>query len=137
MPSELRKLVGVPWVHQGRHPVHGLDCIGLVRQHLLMRGYKFKDRIDYGLDPDGTLWDELTRIIGKPVASGRGCVDSAIDGDVAVMEFARGVPRHVGVIDEFNNSPHLIHSDSSHKRVVHHPIDAAWRRCIVGIWRPV
>lgn len=135
MPTEARKYVGVPWVHQGRHPEHGLDCVGLVVLYLRARGIESQDRSDYGRDPDGSLRAELIRSIGSPVAEGRGSSAHALPGDVVIIEYAPRVPRHVAIVSEFNGQPYLIHSDSAHGRVVEHPIDDRWARRIVGVWR--
>ena len=37
---------------------------------------------DYGRDPDGSLRGELVRVLGDPVAEGRGCVSAARAGDI-------------------------------------------------------
>jgi len=41
-----RRLLGVPWVHQGRS-VHGVDCIGLVVLVEIAKGREVPDRADY------------------------------------------------------------------------------------------
>lgn len=128
MPAEARQYVGVPWLHQGRDPRHGLDCVGLVVRYVTARGYAVKDRKNYGRDPDGSLVHELCRLFGQPTNDPR-------PGDVVVMAYAAKLPRHVGILSEFNGQPHLIHADSRQGRVVEHPIDARWRKRIVGAWR--
>lgn len=41
-------VVGVPWVHQGRHREHGLDCIGLVTTSARLAGMAVWDDTEYG-----------------------------------------------------------------------------------------
>ena len=134
MPAEARKYVGVPWRHQGRNPEVGLDCVGIVALYLAHRGIRVRDRKDYGRDPDGSLWAEIVRCLGEPVSRR---AEDARPGDVVVMDFANGAPRHVGIVSEFQGVPHLIHADNSPtvRKVVEVPIDRRWARRITGVWR--
>lgn len=132
--DELRKCIGTPWKHQGRNPKVGLDCAGFGAHWLALNGIRVRDRKDYGRDPDGSLWAELCRCLGEPIAQGRDCAKRARPGDVVLMEYTFGAHRHVGVIaDAYGLS--LIHADSNMGRVVEHPLDARWARRIVGVWR--
>jgi cell wall-associated NlpC family hydrolase len=135
--EELRQCVGTPWVHQGRKPHVGFDCAGFGKHWLDLRGYKVIDRKDYGRDPDGSLYDEMCRVLGPPVALGSGAYSSARKGYMVMIQYSPNNPRHVGVIGEFQSEPYLIHADSHHKKVVEHPIDARWAKRIVGVWRVV
>lgn len=132
--DQLRQCIGTPWKHQGRKPGVGLDCAGLGAYWLALNGIRVRDRKDYGRDPDGSLWDEMCRCLGEPIAQGRNCAAKALPGDVALMEYTFGAHRHVGVIgDAYGLS--LIHADSNAKKVIEHPLDARWARRIVGVWR--
>lgn len=121
-----REYIGVPWKHQGRSRL-GIDCIGLVVVCARSCGLAVRDRTDYGRDPDGTI---LVALAAHLVPS-----DGMSAGDVALLEYARGIPRHVGIIGEQPEGLSLIHADSRAGKVVEHLIDARWRRRIVGVWR--
>ena len=114
------------WVHQGRS-VHGIDCIGLVVACVRACGLPVRDRTDYGRDPDGTLVDALDAHLVR--------VDDRRLGDVALIEYAPGVPRHVGILGSNGGQQTLIHADTRHGRVVEHPLCRRWQRRIVGVWR--
>lgn len=137
MVAEARQFVGVPWKHQGRDPATGIDCVGLVVLYLRQLGIEPDDRADYGPDPDGSLWAEICRCLGAPVATGRGSAREARAGDVVVLEFTSRAPRHVGIVSEFQGAPHLIHADSAKtvRKVVEIPLDRRWASRIVGVWR--
>lgn len=132
--AELRECIGTPWRHQGRKVCVGLDCIGLGALWLRINGVTKRIREDYERDPDGSLWAEMCRLLGSPIAKGRHCVDKSLPGDLVVIEYTFGAHRHVGVIaDAYGRS--LIHADSNAGMVVEHPLDARWARRIVGVWR--
>jgi len=130
-----RQYIGVPWRHQGRNPAVGLDCVGFAALHLANHGIQVQDRADYGRDPDGSLWAELCRCMGDPVAQGRGCASKGQPGDVVILEYSPKVPRHVGVLGWAYDALSLVHCDSRHKKVVEHPINAQWAKRIIGVWR--
>lgn len=131
-----RDLIGVRWHHQGRDPVLGVDCIGLVIVYLRSLGYDdIRDRADYGRDSDGSLYAEMVRVLGEPVALGKGAGGHILPGDVVMMEFSRHKPRHVGLIGDHSHGPTIIHADNNERRVVEHRADEKWKRRIVGVWR--
>lgn len=125
-----RSLVGVRWKHQGRNPAIGLDCAGLGALVLSKHGYVIKDRTDYGPDPDGSLVEEITRNLGPPVGKPMRA------NDVVMMEFAKGSPRHVGIIGTHARGLTLIHACSHRGRVVEILMDQRWLDCVVDVWRP-
>ena len=137
-----RRFLGVPFLHQGRDPVVGLDCIGLLaaaaREAGLTR-YLVHDRQDYGRDPHGGLLEaRLRACFGEPVAGSP--VDLALlhEGDVLAMRFA-GPVRHVGIVGVRDyEGPQLtvIHTDNGVGRVTEHRIDDKWRRRIALVFRP-
>lgn len=134
-----RSFLGVPFLHQGRNPAVGIDCVGLGVLYLRELGIEVRDRTAYDRNPDGTLRDELVRVMGPPVAEGPGCWKHAQPGDVLSIRFAnlsRVPERHVAIASELYSQPAMIHADSSQKRVVEHPMDARWQRRVIGVWRP-
>ena len=130
-----RELVGVRWHHQGRDPVLGVDCIGLVIVYLRSLGYTINDRTDYAHDPDGSLYAETVRALGDPVAEGKDAGQHVQPGDVVLMEFSRHKPRHAGIIGDHPHGVTIIHADDRERRVVEHRADDKWKRRIVGVWR--
>lgn len=132
----MRGFLGVPFKHQGRNPAVGLDCVGLAAIYARARGYAPADRKNYGRDPDGTLCTGITATFGPPVATGPGAGRHARPLDVATFRFRAASARHVGVLIERNGQLWMIHADSSHRKVVEHPMDDRWLRAIDGVWRP-
>lgn len=133
-----REFLRVPFLHQGRDPAVGIDCVGLGVLYLRALGFDVRDRRDYGRDPDGSLRGELVRVLGDPVSEGRGCVSSARPGDILSLRFASigaAPERHVAIASEMYGQPAMIHADSQHKRVVEVPMDKRWQRRVIGVWR--
>jgi cell wall-associated NlpC family hydrolase len=126
--STARALIGVKWVHQGRNPAVGLDCVGLAVLALQASGVDVPDRSDYGIDPDGTLEASLRATLGEPCTSYQ-------PGDIVLIEFSKYNPRHVGIISRHPHGLTLIHADSHAGYVVEHLIDERWHKRIVGAWR--
>lgn len=120
-----RALVGVPWVHQGRDPKTGLDCIGFLCQ-VLQEPHEAR----YSRDPHGlTLERELEARFGAPVAEPRA-------GDVVSMRWG-GDARHVALVaDHPQGGLSIIHASNSVGCVTEHRLDAKWRRRIVAAYRP-
>lgn len=133
--ATLRECIGTPWRHQGRNPKVGLDCAGFGAHWLALNGITVQDRADYGRDPDGSLWEEISRCLGEPIAHGRGCAAKCQPGDVVLVQFTPKAPRHVGVIANAYDDLSLIHADSNHGCVVEHPLDARWAERLVAVWR--
>lgn len=136
-----RAYIGVPFLHQGRNPAVGLDCIGMPKQTLLDAGYPYTDATpaDYSRDPhEGLLEAKLEALFGPPLPPSQMQAD-----DIAVVRYGRQL-RHVGIIGEqlYDGVAHLtlIHTDSRMGRVVEHRIDEGWmgrkRPCIGCIYRP-
>jgi cell wall-associated NlpC family hydrolase len=127
-----RAYLGTPFLHQGRDPRVGIDCVGLVSLavrdcgliHLL--GHDFTA---YARDPaNGALQAKLRAAFGDPVC----CLHV---GDVVSIDF-RGQTRHVGVIGLMpDGRPSLIHTYRTPAKVIEHGLDAKWARRITGVHR--
>lgn len=124
-----RELIGVKWVHQGRNPSVGVDCVGLVVLALRANGIEVQDRTDYGTDPDGSLEAAITAALGQKHSTYQ-------KGDVVLIEFSKYKPRHVAIISEHPHGLTVIHADSNTGKVCEHLIDDRWHKRIVGAWRP-
>lgn len=143
-----RAYTGVLFLHQGRDPAVGIDCIGLVALALRDAGYPYSEATsaDYSRDPhDGLLEARLEALFGPPLP-----LSEMRPDDIAVIRYGRQL-RHVGIVGEwlYDGVPHLtlIHADSrmgrgvEMGRVVEHRIDEGWlgrrRPSIVSVFRPV
>lgn len=124
-----RALLDVPWVHQGRDPAVGIDCVGLV-----LIAFEHDDPTVYGREPHGGLLESRLEAGFGPPAEGPMRV-----GDVALMAYGRseqGARRHVGIIADYAyGGLSIIHTDSVVGRVVEQPIDAKWMRRIKAVYR--
>jgi NlpC/P60 family putative phage cell wall peptidase len=121
-----RACLETPFVHQGRLPGVGLDCIGLLVAVARAIGYPHQDRDGYGRLPaqgllESTLsshLDEVPRSMLQP-------------GDVLAFRFRRD-PQHVGILTGDNT---LIHAYQQAGKCVEHGYDDEWRRRLVSAWR--
>ena len=127
-----RKYLGVPFLHQGRNPAVGIDCIGLIVCAGKDCGMAFPafDSTAYGPDPaHGLLERHLQAAFGPPVP-----VADIGPGDVVSINFA-GAVRHVGIVGKHPDGLSLIHTNSSEDCVTEARIDSRWLRRIAGVYR--
>lgn len=134
--AEARKLLGMPWRHQGRRE-RAADCIGFVWLALQKVRPIPDTRIDYGRTPYlAKLREGLIEYLGPPVSG------EPRPGDVVTIAWGNGQDQHLAlVVDHPEYGIGLLHADNNAAgtkgpRVVEHGIDAHWRRRITGIWRP-
>lgn len=126
-----RGLLDVPWVHQGRNPSVGIDCVGLLI--LAFEADPADHPTAYSRSPHGgVIARQLRQHFGDPVPGGPQV------GDVVLMGFGvHGEARHVGVIGDYvYGGLSIIHTDSIVGRVVEHPFDAKWQRRVREVYRP-
>lgn len=125
-----RRYLGVRYLHQGRDPAVGLDCIGLLTCAARDCGLTLveHDRTDYGPNPHGGMLEQQLRAaFGSPSAGmSPGCV-IAIAFPV--------VTRHVAIIGEGPHGLTMIHTYNKPARVIEHRLDERWCRRITGIYR--
>lgn len=123
-----RQYLGVPFLHQGRNPAVGIDCVGLGQLACRDFGVATPDWTDYGRNPaNGILEKRLRALFGEPVC----CVSP---GCIVSIDFA-GQTRHVAIVGEHPHALSLIHTSSSVGRVVEHSLTDTWRKRITGIYR--
>ena len=120
-----RGFLGVPFVHQGRTRIGGVDCIGLVlnvgwQLGFLARSY---DVTGYARMPDGSLFAECDRLLVRIPAAAPGCI--------VAMRFS-SEPQHIGIVGTHAGSLTIIHSLSDAGKVAEHRMSPEWRGCIVG-----
>ena len=127
-----RRYLGVPFLHQGRDPAVGIDCIGLGVLALRDCGITVEDHTDYGRDPhDGLLEARVTAALGAPIPQ-----DTMQPGDLVAIDYV-GATRHLAIVGDYlYGGLSLIHTDSMVGRVVEHRLDAKWERRIALVWRP-
>ena len=119
--SEARALLGTPYVHQGRQPGIGIDCIGVaivIGRRLELCPPEF-DITGYGREPaNGMLCklldDHLPRCEIQP-----GCL--------LVFRWFRE-PQHCGIYTDTNT---LIHSFASQGGCKEHTLDSKWHKRVV------
>lgn len=120
-----RGCIGTPFHHQGRVPLVGLDCIGLVIVALRAAGLEVQDRTDYGRLPAP---DALRHALA---AHGAVPTDALAAGDVLLFAII-GLPSHVALCSEAGR---MIHAYAPMGRVVETQLDSGWRRRLAGLYR--
>jgi cell wall-associated NlpC family hydrolase len=128
--ARCRELLGVRFRHQGRTE-RGLDCAGLPALAFARIGRAIADLPAYGRDPfrDG-LQQAIEANLGAPVD------DEPRPGDVLLIHWGDGPPRHIAVCVDHPHGLGIIHTCSSFRRVIEHALDATWRSRICGVYRP-
>lgn len=123
-----RNYLGVKFLHQGRNPAVGIDCIGLAQLAARDCGIQTPDWTDYGRNPSrGLLEQRLKSVLGNRV-------NELAPGCIVSIDF-KGETRHVAIVGEHQHGLSLIHTSSSVGRVVEHALNDTWRKRITGIYR--
>ena len=120
MDQAARSLLGVPFRHLGRNPRIALDCVGLLKECLVICGeHLLADTYDlsgYSRTPsDGILDKQLAAAFGKSLA-----LDQIQAGDVVSMRNGSYGPScHVAIVAEYvYGGLSIIHTSGSVQRVV-------------------
>lgn len=116
---EARHIVGSEWVHQGRDPATGIDCIGVISWVAERLKVPFDDRTDYSRDPVGNLLVEEFRERMDEIE-----ISEAREGDVLILRTAgTRLPHHVAILARGEMEYMLIHSIelSSQRKTVEEP----------------
>lgn len=124
--EQARKALDVRFRHQGRSPVEGLDCIGLVIWTMRELGLSDYDYGHYAAIPADAapMTAELERLMERIP------LEQAKEGDVLRFNMA-GVPLHVGIKTDIG----VIHALSTRGKVVEHRLDEKWGRRVIEAWR--
>jgi cell wall-associated NlpC family hydrolase len=125
-----RKYLGVPFLHQGRDPAVGIDCVGLLVNAAKDCGLHDLAAHDFTAYARNPARGELERRVAAALTR----VFDAAPGDVVTLAFF-GQTRHVGIIGHHGNRLTLIHTYNSPAKVIEHGLDDQWRRRITGIYR--
>ena len=129
-----RAMLGLKWRHQGRDPVRGVDCAGLLVCAMQAIGRPVADVSAYCREPyRNTLEGVMREGFGDPIPK-----DQMRVGDAVVMKFSNGQPSHVGILGDYPYGGFsLIHAYArGDKKVVEHRLDAEWAGYIAGVYRP-
>ena len=120
-----RKLINTPFIHQGRLPGVGVDCIGLpilVAKALKLGDY---DRSDYRRYPDGTMKEQIAAVC-QPVKIQPGAL---LVFKISVAE------QHCGFVSQYNRGAFgLIHAWDIVGKVVEHRLTQYWIKKTVGCY---
>lgn len=130
-----RAWLGRPWAHQGRDPVVGVDCAGLVicvARELGLVDASF-DVQGYGRVPDGSMRALCARWMHEVHELELGAValmavDPGADGERAAQ--------HLGIVGDYRHGGHsLIHASGIAGRVIEHRV--MWTRAmrLLGVYR--
>ena len=119
------ELVGTPFRLQGRDPVHGLDCIGLVVASLSRIGVELRLPADYRprrrrfeIPEDALRRAGLERTRGPP-----------LPGDILLLRTAPAQV-HLAIIRDASS---VVHAHAGLGRVVAGPLTETWP--IIAAWR--
>ena len=134
-----RSYKGLPFRHQGRSRLTGIDCVGLPlcvgdELHLLDKnGLIIQANLyhEYATQPIGRyVYDVCDKhLIWKPLRL-------LAPGDVVAL-MVPTVPCHVGIIGNWPEGLTLIHAYNSGKepKVIEHLLDKKWHRRIAGCFK--
>lgn len=119
------ELIGTKWVHQGRVPGAGLDCIGLAIECATAAGIKVQDVSGYGrVEPPEVIMENVMKYCVEVPRS------EAQPGDILVMRW-RDIPQHLGI---YTGDNWMIHSYEK-EGVVAQQLIPFWEKRIVGVFR--
>ena len=115
--EEARKLIGVPFRHQGRDRRYGLDCVGVAVVVSKALGVYVHDRADYGRWPGGN------NLLVHIKNSGFKETTDPQPGDLLVFIMKR-FPQHVAIMTDKG----IIHAHENSKKVVEHGFTDKWKK---------
>lgn len=124
-----RSFIKTPFVHRGRTPSVGLDCAGLIVCTAQALGIEHFDVEVYGRIPlDGLLEQAL---LDQPSLEVVADPAQAQPGDVLLMRFGAGSPRHLAMLA----GKTIIHSYAAVGQVGEHDLTQEWKARIVRVHR--
>lgn len=121
-----RDCLGTPFVHQGRLPGKGLDCVGLVRWPHVALGFGEEDERRYGMAPDPKRMKQLLEHYLVPIPR-----DQMKPADILWFRID-GMPTHLAIYA----GKTIIHAlNSGPQRVVEHGFRHPWTQRVAGVFR--
>ena len=123
-----RACVGSPFRHQGRHPAHGLDCVGLivyVSKSLRLGNFDQEFYVaDYKKIPRKKAISSCALQAGFTELN----KTSMQPGDVIILRLGKYL-EHSAILSDRG----IIHACEKYGRVVEHGLDAEWRSRIISV----
>jgi len=121
--------VGVRWVHQGRSPGLGLDCVGLAICATRAMGLEVRDALTYSLNP---VSSELLAVVEEHCAR---VTDEQL-GDLLLFWFRRpSDPVHAGIDIGGGRMVHALRQLPDGRVLVDRHDSGRWSRRLHSRWR--
>jgi hypothetical protein len=118
-----RSWLGVPWRHQGRIRLTGIDCVGLPALVGESLGIWKPIPVAYPRRPDGKLLDAFRQYLDqKPMKDAK-------NGDVLIFAESTHIC-HCGIMSTLHGQPGLIHAHAARREVIEETMDSA--RSMIG-----
>lgn len=131
-----RSMLGTRFVHQGRQPAAGVDCIGLLICAAKMIGINLIDHTTYGRNPNPRQllgkFEENAMLRFEP-----GDIDP-LPGDLLLFFNKESAgPQHLALAAEGRDGYALsmIHTSNDLKKVVENPYADPWPASLHSVWR--
>ncbi len=134
--DEARKLIGIPWHHQGRNAETGIDCIGCIIHVALKLGIfseekvKEIDSVDYSRIPSAynlLLQRMKENLIEIPISEAK-------EGDILTFRLPHEkLTSHVAFLLRGEREYTLVHA--LEKKLTTEEAYQRWKRCVTGAFR--
>ena len=130
-----RKLIGTPYLHQGRLPGKACDCLGVpilvgaelgLFDHLSFEQKELINRADYRRIPDGTMGKKIDLI----------CQKRFLQQGVLLLFKISTVEQHCGIVSNYMNGYGLIHAwdVKGVNKVCEHRLSKDWLQKVLGCY---
>lgn len=103
-----REFLGTRFLHQGRNPATGLDCVGLLIVLAQRLGYPHQDVAGYRRTPSADTIRQMLLLNCDEIPLGE-----IRDGDIYLMRLGGIKPRHVSIHHNFNGRDSIIHASAN------------------------
>ena len=120
-----RSLINTPYLHQGRVPGVGLDCIGLPIVVCRKLGLGEFDCINYSRNPDGTLCDRIAQVCEE--------LPKIKLGSLLVFRISN-YPQHCAIATDFRDDLGMIHAWDVAGKVWEHRLAKSWEDKLVAVY---
>lgn len=122
--EEARKLLGVPFKHQGRNEKCGVDCVGIAVIIAKKLGLKIEDNTSYG------VWPNNYQLINEIKKAGLKKVENPKPGDILIFKIKK-YPQHLAIMTDKG----ILHAHQAVGKVVEHTFTDKWKKRLVGVYR--